>query len=84
LVEARDLFSREKLSEYSHTLGFWWSSTGTDYYRGYYDNLRAIKRSDINKYISTYMIGKPHIGVAMLSSAAQGAANLTEADLIGK
>lgn len=84
LVEARDLYSREKLSDYSHILGFWWSSTGTDYYRGYYDNLRAIKRGDINKYISTYMIGKPHVGVAMMSAAEQKLANLTETDLIGK
>lgn len=84
LVEARDLYSREKLSEYSHVLGFWWSSTGTDYYRGYYENLRKITRGDINKYISTYMIGKPHIGLAMMSASAQAAAKLTEADLIGK
>ena len=84
LVESRDLYSREKLSEYTHTLGFWWSSTGTDYYRGYYDNLRAIKRPDIIRYINTYMIGKPHIGVAMMSSGARAASKLTEADLIGK
>jgi zinc protease len=84
LVEARDLFMREKVSEYTHILGFWWASTGTDYYRGYYDNLRAIKRGDINKYISTYMIGKPHVSVAMLSAVAQRNANLTESDLIGK
>ena len=84
LLESRDLYSREKLSDYTHTLGFWWSSTGTEYYRGYYDNLRAITRADINKYISTYMIGKPHVGVAMMSAAAQKTAGLTEADLIGK
>jgi zinc protease len=84
LVEARDLFQREKLSEYSHILGFWWSSTGTEYYRSYYDNLRAIGRSDIKKYISTYILGKPHIGLAMLSPGAQKASNLTENDLIGK
>ena len=84
LIEARDLYSREKLSDYSHVLGFWWSSTGTEYYRGYYDNLRAIKRADINKYVSTYLLGKPHIGVAMMSAAAQTQANLKEADLIGK
>ncbi|HKC65347.1 MAG TPA: pitrilysin family protein, partial [Pyrinomonadaceae bacterium] len=28
LLEADDLYSREKLSEYAHTLSFWWSSTG--------------------------------------------------------
>jgi len=84
LVESRDLYSREKLSEYSHTLGFWWSSTGTDYYRGYYENLRAIKRPDISKYIATYILGKPHVGVAMLSAASKDESKLTEADLIGK
>ena len=84
LVEARDLFQREKLSEFSHILGFWWSSTGTEYYSGYYNNLRSIKRSDINKYIATYMIGKPHIGVVMMSAEAKGVSKLTEADLIGK
>ncbi len=35
LLEAEDLYRREKLSEYSHTISFWWSSTGVDYYRGY-------------------------------------------------
>ncbi|HYJ91054.1 MAG TPA: pitrilysin family protein [Pyrinomonadaceae bacterium] len=84
LVEARDQMEREKLSEYSHTLGFWWSSTGIEYYSGYYDNLRAIKRSDINKYISTYILGKPHVGLAMLSSEAQSTAKMTDTDLIGK
>ena len=84
LVEARDQFEREKLSEYSHTLGFWWSSTGIEYYSGYYDNLRAITRADINKYVSTYIQGKPHIGLAMLSPESRSSANLTEADLIGK
>jgi zinc protease len=84
LVEARDLMEREKLSEYSHVLGFWWSSTGIEYYSGYYDNLRAIKRSDINKYLSTYILGKPHVGLAMMSTASQSAAKLTDADLIGK
>lgn len=84
LVESRDLYSREKLSEYTHVLGFWWSSTGMDYYRGYYDNLRAIKRQDINKYISTYITGKPHVAVAMMSADAKSASKLTEADLIGK
>src|SRR5439155_22107889 len=31
LLEADDLYSREKLSEYAHTLTFWWASTGIDY-----------------------------------------------------
>lgn len=84
LLEAEDLFRREKLSEYTHSLGFWWSSTGMEYYRGYYKNLRAVSRDDIKKYVSTYIQGKPHVGVALISEPALGVAKLTEQDLIGK
>ncbi|HEX8638466.1 MAG TPA: pitrilysin family protein [Pyrinomonadaceae bacterium] len=84
LLEAEDLFRREKLSEYTHSLGFWWSSTGMEYYRGYYKNLRAVSRDDIKKYVSTYIQGKPHVGVALISEPALGTAKITEQDLIGK
>ncbi|PYS93058.1 MAG: insulinase family protein [Acidobacteria bacterium] len=83
LLEADDLFSREKLSDYTHTIGFWWSSTGLDYFRGYLGNLRRTSRADINRYVSTYIQGKPHVGLAMLSDESQQAAKLTEPDLIG-
>ncbi|MGC2238682.1 MAG: pitrilysin family protein [Pyrinomonadaceae bacterium] len=84
ILESRDLFSREKLSDYAHTLGFWWSSTGIEYYRGYYKNLRAISRTDTNRYVKTYIQGKPHIGIALISSEAQAQAKITSEDLIGK
>ena len=84
LLEAEDLFRREKLSEYTHSLGFWWSSTGIDYYRGYYKNLRATSREDIKRYLSTYIIGKPHVGVSLFSGAEQEKAKITVEDLIGK
>jgi zinc protease len=84
LIEASNLFDREKLSEYSHILGFWWSSTGIDYYRGYHKNLRAVSRQDINRYIKTYIHDKNHIGVALLSPESQRVAKLTAQDLIGK
>ena len=44
ILQSRDLFDREKPSEYAHTLSFWWSSTGIDYFRGYHKNLRAVRR----------------------------------------
>ena len=84
LLEAENLFRREKLSDYTHELGFWWSSTGIDYYRGYYKNLKAISRDDIKRYVSTYVQGKPHVGVALVSAADQQKAKLTGQDLIGK
>lgn len=83
ILESNDLFDRDKLSEYSHTLGFWWSSTGIEYFRGYHKNLRSVSRADINKYIKTYIQGKPHIGIALIAPGAKQAANITEQDLIG-
>jgi len=83
LLEADDLYSREKLSEYSHTISFWWASTGLDYFRGYLKRLRATSRADIGRYITTYVQGKPHVGLALLSDESLKASGLTEADLVG-
>jgi zinc protease len=84
ILEARDLFEREKLTDYAHTLGFWWSSTGIEYFRGYHKNLRAVSREEITRYVKTYMQNKSHVGVALLSPQSQTRAKLTPSDLIGK
>ncbi|MDT7809111.1 MAG: zinc protease [Acidobacteriota bacterium] len=83
LLEADDLYSREKLSDYSHTISFWWASTGLDYFRGYLRRLRATSRADIGRYVTTYVQGKPHVGLAMMSEESLKASGLSEADLIG-
>jgi zinc protease len=84
LLEADDLYSREKLSDYTHTIGFWWASTGLDYFRGYLGNLRRTSRADINRYVATYIQGKPHVGLVMLSDEAQAEAKLTPEELTGR
>ena len=84
LLEADDLYSREKFDEYAKTLGFWWSSTGIDYFRGYLGNLRKTSRADISRYLTTYIQGKPHVSLALISEQAQQQAKLTPEDLIGK
>ena len=84
LLEADDLYSREKLSEYAHTIGFWWASTGLDYFRGYLPNLRQTSRADINRYISTYIQNKPHVALAVMSEQAQNQVQLKPEELIGQ
>jgi zinc protease len=84
LLEADDLYSREKLSDYSHTLSFWWSSTGLDYFRGYLGRLRATSRDDISRYVTTYIQEKPHVGLALLSQEAQEKIKIQPEELIGK
>ena len=84
LLEADDLYSREKLSDYTHTLSFWWASTGLEYFRGYLPRLRATSRADISRYITTYIQGKPHIGLALMSPDAQTRMKITPEELMGK
>jgi zinc protease len=84
LLEADDLYSREKLSDYSHTLSFWWASTGLEYFRGYLGRLRATSRADISRYVTTYIQGKQHIGLALLSPEAQQKTKIEPAELIGQ
>lgn len=83
LLESEDLYSREKLDDYTHTIGFWWASTGLDYYRGYLGRLRATSRADISRYLSVYVIGKPHVGLALMNEDAQKTSGLTVDDLLG-
>jgi zinc protease len=84
LLEADDLFSREKLSDYSHTLGFWWASTGLDYFRGYLGNLRRTSRADISRYVTSYIQGKPRVGIVMMSDEAQKSVQLKAEEVIGQ
>ena len=84
LLEADDLYSREKLSEYIHSISFWWASTGLDYFRSYLRNLRQTSRADISRYVTTYIQGQPHIGLALLSDESQKTAQIKPEDLIGQ
>ena len=83
LLEADDLYSREKLSDYTHTLSFWWASTGLEYFRGYLPRLRNTSRADIGRYITTYIQGKPHIGLALMSNEAQARIKIQPEELVG-
>jgi zinc protease len=82
LLEADDLYGREKPSEYAHTLGFWWASTGVDYFKGYHANLRATSRADISRYLTRYILGKPYIGIALMSAEAQKQSRLKAEELV--
>jgi zinc protease len=83
ILAANDLYDREKLSEYAHTLSFWWSSTGIEYFRGYQKNLRAVSHADINRYVTTYIQNKPHVGLALMSADVQSKVKLTPDEIIG-
>jgi zinc protease len=84
LLGVNDLFSRERTSEFAIELGFWWSSTSVDYYRGYQQTLEGVTRADISRYLHAYILGKPHVSLALLSTEAQQRIQLKTEEVLGK
>jgi zinc protease len=64
------LYEREQTSEWAHTIGFWWSVAGLDYYKSYVPNMQRISRSDLAQYARTYLVGKPYVVGLMMNPDA--------------
>jgi zinc protease len=62
-----DAYSRESVSDFVHTLTYWWASADLDYYLNYVENLNAVSRNDIKKYVNDYIIGRPKVYGLLLS-----------------
>lgn len=60
-LRVQALYNSEETSEWVHTLSFWWSTTGLDYYTTYIDKLSQVTRADIQKYVRRYIKGKPYV-----------------------
>jgi zinc protease len=58
---------RERPSEYAHTLTFWWTSAGLDYYFTYVEKLYAVTDAQVAHFVSTWISGKPFVFAVMLS-----------------
>jgi len=81
ILEARDIYNREKTSSFAHTVSFWWSVDRLDYYVDYIENLKAVTREDIANYVSEYMLDAPYVLGAVLSPQANENLGWTEARL---
>ena len=66
-AELDNVREREKPSNFAHTITFWWTSAGLDYYLGYVDHLRRVTRAQIASYLDTYILGKPFVFGALVS-----------------
>lgn len=84
LLEANEIFSREKPSEYAHTVSFWWASSGLDYYGSYVENVKKVTKADIKRYVDKYIKGKYRVVGVMLSPQDKERIGLTEKDLLTK
>ena len=75
-------FGIEKASEIAHTIGFWWSVSTLDYFIGYTDTMAQQRITDLLRYTSTYIAGKPRVTGVLLSSEARRSIGLTEKELL--
>lgn len=81
ILAIEDLYNREKLSAFTHTVSFWWATASLEYYEGYIDNLKAVTRADINRYVTEYILGKPFVAGVLLSPEQREEQDLSEETL---
>ncbi len=67
LLAIQDLYGREVMSDFTHTVSFWWATASLDYYRNYIQNLKSVTRADINRYLNEYVYGKPFVAGVVLA-----------------
>ncbi len=81
ILETRDIYSREKTSQYAHTISFWWAVDDIDYYLNYVDNLNQVTREDIASYVEEYILNDPYVLGVLLGPQDRKAIDLTEEKL---
>lgn len=74
-------FEREKASAFAHTIGFWWSVSGLEYYMKYVDEMGRQGPIQLQDYARKYIIDRPHVVGVLLSPKARADVNLTEEEL---
>lgn len=72
----------ERSSEFSHTIGFWWSVSGLDYYMKYVDEMARRTTADLQQYARKYILDKPYVLGVLMSPEDRKRINLTERELL--
>lgn len=54
-------FELEESIGLAHTVGYWWSVAGLDYYLGYADNLSKRSAADLSGFVTRYLAEKPFV-----------------------
>lgn len=79
-LEVDRALENEDSSALAHTISFWWTSAGLDYYRTYLEKTREVRPADISRYMTTYVLGKPYV-LGVLASKEMAAAGVSRAAL---
>ncbi len=82
ILAANEIYNREQTSTFVRTLTFWWAVAGLDYYLDYVDDLRAVTRDDIARYVDQYITDEPFVLGVLLSEVQVEELGLTEEELM--
>ncbi|GMV08453.1 MAG: hypothetical protein ABS52_02030 [Gemmatimonadetes bacterium SCN 70-22] len=74
-------YGEDRASGFAHTLGFWWSVSGLDYYMGYIDGMAKQTLRDLQGYARKYIVGKPRVIGVLIDPESRRRIGLTEEDL---
>lgn len=81
ILAVQDTYAREKTSSFAHHVSFWWATADLDYYLNYVENLNAVTREDIAKYVRDYILDKPYVMGVLLAPEQKQQLGLTDAKL---
>ncbi|MDQ8153175.1 MAG: pitrilysin family protein [Gemmatimonadota bacterium] len=74
-------FEREKASAFAHTIGFWWSVSGLEYYMKYVDEMARRAPAQLQDYARKYIIDRPRVVGVLLAPEARRQLGLTDDEL---
>ncbi len=77
-------FGLDRASDFAHTLGFWWSVAGLEYYMGYVDNMGKQSLDDLRAYARKYIVGKHRVVGVLVDPGARRSIGLTIEQLLPK
>ncbi len=67
-LEVRQVRLRQRPIDYAHALTFWWTAAGLDYYASYVSQLEAVRQTDVERYVNTYISAKSYVFAVMVSA----------------
>lgn len=67
-LKRQQIRSSERPSSLASELTYWWCSTSLDYFNDYYPAMDNISRTNIQDYISRYIMGKPYIAGMIINA----------------
>jgi zinc protease len=75
IMRRNDIRSNEKPSSLPHQLTYDWCSTSLEYRTDYVNNCGKVTRADIQRYITTYITGKPYVAGMIINPEMNKSSN---------